>query len=574
MKERGYYTLYDAGDLAHMAESQRRVPGIGIPIYRLGEVEPYTTMIRPDDPRTEIKPDGRVKAVKYEWPARLPLCLDMLPRFRDALTDISQPLWFTEGAKKSDALASQEQAIVPISVNGVWGWMEKDGKDADGNRYLLPDFRPIPLRGRDVVLAFDSDYAVNSHVRQALDEFARVLEARGARVGILQLPHLDDQKLGVDDALTDGWTFADLEQAVQWRDQGEATAQLVQIAEAERLRRENAQLRERLQWIFAALGNAALPAGQRLTLIFGALELWDQRNRYAGDEAVPVRVWKIAKESGQSDDVAGRHIKALAACGAWKRDTRQVRDAATGSHHTEVWLTPAPALARPREIAPATPKNWGGKRYARCECGSEDFVQRRTVVCARCGLIHGETQERTIKITEPQVAAREESDVAAAEPHDSEWVEPPVETAEPQVAAREDVPRVEAALQAAEREQHAPPDDPPLPLNSRRFVGRPPDPPNPAAAPAAEPAQASAHLRIIRVPQPVTLDKRAPRTADTQVGLQADPPPAPVRTLLPRPALSPTDLLWLERQNGPDVARLIAAGEYERAEKIRARVPD
>ncbi len=397
LAERAYHSISSRGDLAHMAPSQRLTPAIGIPVYRLGEC--YTVITRPDAPRTEVK-DEKVKTIKYEWPAGVPLVLDVLPRYRDALKVTTRPLWFTEGAKKADALASVNPHIVPISINGVWGWM--DGKDADGNRCLLPDFKDVALRGRRVVLGFDSDYQVNEHVRMALEEFAKALEARGAIVGILQLPH-GDKKLGVDDALADGWTFDELTQAVHWRDGAADGMPLLASSEVERLRRDNEQLRERMQWMRAVLGNKDLPTGQRLTLLFTGLEAWYQQKKQAQPE-VKVMVCKIADESGQSADVVGRHIKQLEKCGAWSRDVRYTRDAKTGDVRTEVRLTPAPVLDRPLFIKPPEAKNWGGKRIKKCDsCGSEEFVERKTtiVVCTTCGVVHKETTtERAITLNE------------------------------------------------------------------------------------------------------------------------------------------------------------------------------
>lgn len=211
--ERGYWSALDRDEWQRrdgdMAEYQVRLPGIGIPVYQLGT--PYTIILRPDRPRTVDK-DGKTKTMKYEWPAGKPLCLDVLPRYRNALKDAQRPLVFTEGAKKADALASVDRVIVPISVNGVWGWCKKD---ADGTRRLLPDFNHLALKGRTVLLAFDSDYLVNDNVRMALDAFADALIVRGAKVGRFILPH-GTTKLGVDDAIAQGWTFAQLVDTIEW----------------------------------------------------------------------------------------------------------------------------------------------------------------------------------------------------------------------------------------------------------------------------------------------------------------------------------------------------------------------
>jgi P4 family phage/plasmid primase-like protien len=216
-RERGYWSATDPAEWARrdgdMADYQRRLPGLAYPVYRLGRAKPYTLILRPDDPRTEQR-NGKPRTVKYEWPAGLPLCIDILPRYRDSLRDTAIPLWFTEGAKKADALASLGQSLIPASLNGVWCWRHKT---ADGTSVPLPDFDDLALKGRDVVLAFDSDQAENENVQRALAAFTKFLVKRGARVGNLKLPH-SDHKLGVDDAIAQGWTYAQLLDAIAWAD--------------------------------------------------------------------------------------------------------------------------------------------------------------------------------------------------------------------------------------------------------------------------------------------------------------------------------------------------------------------
>jgi hypothetical protein len=195
--ERGYKTITSAVELGELEPSlgkaQRRVPGLVIPIYRLGEPEPYTYLLRPDKPRTRNE-----KPVKYEWPAGVAPCLDILPRYRDRLTDPTMPILFTEGAKKADAAASLG-GYLTVNLNGVYGWRAK-GKD--GGKAVLVDFEYMHLPGRRVILAFDSDFQLNRQVRRALNRFAAVLQRKGAEVYMLNLPTAQDgNKTGLDDFL-------------------------------------------------------------------------------------------------------------------------------------------------------------------------------------------------------------------------------------------------------------------------------------------------------------------------------------------------------------------------------------
>ncbi len=162
-KERGYVRIMSFAQLdayAHQLteRQQRQTPGLLVPIYRLGEPVISTFVLRPDKPRV----DRSGSTVKYEWPAGVPHCLDVLPRYRDALQDPTKDLWFTEGAKKADALASLlGDSIVPVNLSGVWAWCKKD---SSGALHALDDFTAIVLKGRKVVLAFDSDILTNSTV--------------------------------------------------------------------------------------------------------------------------------------------------------------------------------------------------------------------------------------------------------------------------------------------------------------------------------------------------------------------------------------------------------------------------
>ncbi len=435
--ERGYFTVTSAIQLAHMAKSQQRVPGIGIPVYQLGES--YTTITRPDDPRREINDEGKEKIIKYEWPAQTGLVLDMLPRYREALLDPSITLCITEGVKKTDAASSQPwgRNAVWLSINGVWGWM--DGKDADGNRCLLPDYRKIPLRGRRVLLIPDSDYETNPHVKMAFDEQAKALMARGAIVGIVRFPHAD-KKMGLDDAIVSGWTWDEIQQAIHWCDETNANAALLQSSEAQRLQREIERLQAYIQEIEATIGNPELPAGERLTLYFMTKELKSQRQQASQEQPAPVltRIWKIAEESGQSSGVVGRHIKRFERYGVVKRDIRRHRGSCGDAIKTELYLEPTPTIERPFHIKPDAPKNWGGKRYQICACGSEEFVERKTIVCAHCGVMPSESTERLVKLpikqddesgNEAEFAEAIGADSLTEQVDESELIEPENQTA-------------------------------------------------------------------------------------------------------------------------------------------------
>ena len=208
---RGYQRILSERQLSAysetLSERQRQIPGLLIPVYQLGIETPYEHVLRPDRPRMGY--DG--KMVKYEWPERVPLCLDVLPCYREALADTTIPIWITEGAKKADALASAfGSTIVPININGVWGWRRRS---KDGASHPIDDLDKIAWAGRRVVLAFDNDVTRKPEVQQALRALTKHLKGRGALVRVLVLPD-DGVKLGVDDALADGMTADQLQEHV------------------------------------------------------------------------------------------------------------------------------------------------------------------------------------------------------------------------------------------------------------------------------------------------------------------------------------------------------------------------
>jgi hypothetical protein len=203
--------------------------GLRLPIYQLGTPVAFDSWLRPDAPRV----DEHGKLIKYLWPAGQPHVLDVLPRYAvqpdeqtpAPLYDRTVPLLITEGVKKQDALTSLGVAGVPVGLAGTWAWGKKN---ADGDMELLPDWSPLPLRDRPVVLIFDSDAWRKESVNMALTELAEQLTQRGARVHLAHLPDLaDGAKAGVDDWIALGWTNEQIKATVTpWAGADDPTIQL------------------------------------------------------------------------------------------------------------------------------------------------------------------------------------------------------------------------------------------------------------------------------------------------------------------------------------------------------------
>ncbi len=167
IEERGYFTANEAEELIELgfAENQARVPALVIPVWGVDGRFRFHR-IRPDNPRPN--PDKPGKVNKYEQPSGTPLVLDVPRRCQPYLADTNRPLWFVEGERKADSLATQGEVVVAIL--GVWAW----------KRYCqpLPDFDAIPMIGREISVLFDSDAEDNVNVRKGLLGLARYLKGR------------------------------------------------------------------------------------------------------------------------------------------------------------------------------------------------------------------------------------------------------------------------------------------------------------------------------------------------------------------------------------------------------------
>lgn len=195
-RERGYRSAHSIREIKTLgfAEAQARPPGLIIPLHNVaGELAGY--QYRPDAPRMR---DG--KPIKYESPPKSAPVLDCPPRARRWVLDPEQPLLVTEGSMKADAAAARDLACLAIA--GVWNWRSPD---------VITALDQIPLRGRTVYLAFDSDWRRKPAVEAALRRLAAVLRQRGAIVRAIVLPeNSPGMKVGLDDWLAQGHGALDL----------------------------------------------------------------------------------------------------------------------------------------------------------------------------------------------------------------------------------------------------------------------------------------------------------------------------------------------------------------------------
>lgn len=202
---RGYRTLYGTDDDRTLLRNARvprwawrdesAWPLLYLPMYRAtGEL--VGCQVKPAVPQ-KVR-EGDDKTMKYASPSG-PLHLDVPPLVADGVRNPEASLWITEGLKKADALASQGRPVVTLS--GVFNWRSKAG--------TLGDWEEIPLRGRRVVVCFDSDAKDNRNVLQAMKRLGNWLNSKGATAIYLITPSEVNgvPVKGVDDFFAAGGTL-------------------------------------------------------------------------------------------------------------------------------------------------------------------------------------------------------------------------------------------------------------------------------------------------------------------------------------------------------------------------------
>jgi len=168
--------------------------------------------LKPDKPRTAKRGGNKGKPIKYESPLKKPNRAYFPLGIESTLADASNPLLITEGEKK--ALKSSLAGFPCIGLVGIWGWVKKRERGADGlkqgERQLIDDLAGVNWICRHVIVAFDSDAAHNLSIQTAERCLAESLLTAGvASVKIVRLPDMPDgNKCGLDDFLVANPTVA------------------------------------------------------------------------------------------------------------------------------------------------------------------------------------------------------------------------------------------------------------------------------------------------------------------------------------------------------------------------------
>lgn len=174
----GIYSEVEPDEIARILDHDKArrslAPAIVFP-FRNRRGETIYSRVKPDVPRI-----CNGDPVKYESPVGAPNQLYIPQRTFAVLGDPTVMLLITEGEKK--ALAADQHGFPCLGLVGVYGWSTKAGSR------LLPALERIPMRGREVVIVFDSDVATNEKVQAAEAELAARLQQREAGVRVARLP--------------------------------------------------------------------------------------------------------------------------------------------------------------------------------------------------------------------------------------------------------------------------------------------------------------------------------------------------------------------------------------------------
>jgi hypothetical protein len=182
---------------------RRRAPGMLFTVPRLNGETAWVFRSDESDPENPgLKYEATCK--KLGGPGNI---LYIHPSQRHLIADTSVPVIFVEGIKKALAIITAARAasveVLVVGILGVWNWMA-------GGKPIV-DLFGIPIVGRWVGICFDSDMFRNPDVHDALQSFKGHLEERGATVEISHLPdQADGSKMGADDFLAGGHTYAEL----------------------------------------------------------------------------------------------------------------------------------------------------------------------------------------------------------------------------------------------------------------------------------------------------------------------------------------------------------------------------
>ena len=194
--------MYAVEDAAALGGNFNASPSLVIPYYDLdGSPLKDATLeffrVRYLDENTKVKGFADSKKQRYSQPSRssahayFPKCLP----WDKIAENTEEPIFITEGELKAAKAAMHNFST--IGLGGVHNFRAaKDGV------FWLPELEKIKWARRSVYIVYDSDYVDNPMVCQAINLLGEELQERGAKVHLISLPDVyNDKKTGLDDFL-------------------------------------------------------------------------------------------------------------------------------------------------------------------------------------------------------------------------------------------------------------------------------------------------------------------------------------------------------------------------------------
>ena len=150
-------------------------------------------------------PTGKPKFKAPKGSGSRPYFSPLMPE--SYLEDINIPLVFIEGPVKVDSCYEHiPVGYCFVGLTGTWNIVDRRGDDGvwreENDTRVLPELKAIPMKGRQVIILFDSDIADNRSVSEAAKFIANWARKCGAFPHKVALPNEPDgQKNGADDFL-------------------------------------------------------------------------------------------------------------------------------------------------------------------------------------------------------------------------------------------------------------------------------------------------------------------------------------------------------------------------------------
>jgi hypothetical protein len=126
--------------------------------------------------------NGEVTVAKYLSPLNGGQHAYILPEVHQALQQPSTQVVMTEGEKK--AVAATDAGIPMIGLVGNWGFWDRTTRD------VLPELQAYFVKGRVVVVVWDSDAATNYDFVRATDALNNICKRRECKLRVKILPYL------------------------------------------------------------------------------------------------------------------------------------------------------------------------------------------------------------------------------------------------------------------------------------------------------------------------------------------------------------------------------------------------